>query len=179
MTERTATLSLGPPAAGRERSIVEAGCGRSFWVEDAAGVVRISSNGPLVGSLLLDGRHMPLLDVDVPLTLEEVRERLRLAGYTGPFRAPFSSSVGHRHVYVDMPMSWDRMLALLEAAERAGLTNAGYIALVHELGQCMVLREGQPKSALRSAGGCRKANSCGSTGDYVARRRAGKAAASQ
>lgn len=62
----------------------------------------------LIGSLCDDGRHMPVLDFDI---------LARLVPSTTP---------GHGHLYIDVPMPWDKFRALLEALRDCGIIQAGF-----------------------------------------------------
>lgn len=53
--------------------------------------------------------HAPVLDIDVPHQLVP------------------SSTSGHSHLYIDVPMSWWRYKRLLKAMARAGILEKGYV----------------------------------------------------
>ena len=55
------------------------------------------------------GRHAPVLDLDVPHELVP------------------SSTPGHAHLYLDVPMSWWRYKRLLKALARAGVIEKGFV----------------------------------------------------
>lgn len=59
-------------------------------------------------SLLSSGRHAPVLDIDVPHKLVP------------------STTQGHSHLYLDVPMSWWRYKRLLKALAKAGIIEKGY-----------------------------------------------------
>jgi hypothetical protein len=54
--------------------------------------------------------HRPVLDIDFPATLLP------------------SSTPGHHHLYLDVPMHWERYRKLLEALAEAGVVETGYVA---------------------------------------------------
>jgi hypothetical protein len=55
------------------------------------------------------GCHLVLLDLDVPAHLVP------------------SSTPGHSHLYIELPMSWERYEALLAALAAAGIVEPGYL----------------------------------------------------
>lgn len=65
-------------------------------------------DGNVISSLLEDGQHAPALDLDVPAELLP------------------SSTVGHSHLYIDVPTSWRRYKRLLRALWKAGIIERGY-----------------------------------------------------
>ena len=62
----------------------------------------------LATSLLPDGRHAPVLDLDIP------------------HRLVSSSTPGHSHLFLDVPMSWRSYKKLLKALAKAGIIEPGY-----------------------------------------------------
>lgn len=58
----------------------------------------------IVGSSL----HAPVIDLDVPALLVP------------------STTLGHSHLYIDVPMRWDRYVRLLDALAHAGIIEEGY-----------------------------------------------------
>lgn len=62
----------------------------------------------LIGSLCDDGKHMPVLDFDLPARLVP------------------SSTEGHFHLYIDVPMEWEVYRKLIEAMRDAGLLQPGF-----------------------------------------------------
>lgn len=62
-------------------------------------------NANLVGSLRADGLHAPVLDVDKPVRLVP------------------STTNGHYHLYVDVPMSWRSYRRLLRALYLGGVVD--------------------------------------------------------
>jgi hypothetical protein len=89
------------------------GAGRIFWFSDQLNektlrrdrrrrrVGRREAN--IVSSLCEDGSHMPTLDIDHPALLEP------------------SSTPGHYHLFLDVPMSWRAYRRLLRALYRGGV----------------------------------------------------------
>lgn len=73
----------------------------------------------LVSSLCDDGQHMPVIDFDVPARLVP------------------SSTEGHFHLYIDVPMSFERYLVMLDAMVAAGVVEEAYVAHVRERGQSL------------------------------------------
>jgi len=63
----------------------------------------------LVSSLCFDGQHRPVLDFDIP------------ARYVP------STTPGHGHLYIDVPMSWEKYEAVLIALRDAGVLETGYV----------------------------------------------------
>ncbi len=66
------------------------------------------SRANLISSLCGDGSHMPVIDLDIPHRYVE------------------SSTPGHGHLYLDVPMSWESFEALLDALHDAGVIEAGF-----------------------------------------------------
>jgi hypothetical protein len=64
----------------------------------------------LISSKCHDGMHRPVLDIDVP------------ARYVP------SSTPGHGHLYIDVPLSWDQYEKLLVALTEAGILQFGYLS---------------------------------------------------
>lgn len=63
----------------------------------------------VVTSMLVDSElHAPVIDIDVPH---------RLVPSTTP---------GHSHLYIDVPMEWEQFDAILEALADAGVVEEGY-----------------------------------------------------
>lgn len=62
----------------------------------------------LVSSLCDDGRHMPVLDIDLPCRLVP------------------SSTLGHFHLYIDVPMEQEPYLRLVDALAEAGIVQKFY-----------------------------------------------------
>lgn len=64
-----------------------------------------ASDANLVGSARLDGLHAPVLDVDKPVRLVP------------------STTTGHHHLYIDVPMSWRSYRRLLRALYLGGVVD--------------------------------------------------------
>jgi hypothetical protein len=62
----------------------------------------------LISSELGDGKHAPCIDLDVPHQVVP------------------STTPGHGHLYIDVPMSWRRYKRLLRALYKAGVIEKGY-----------------------------------------------------
>lgn len=100
--------------------------GRGYWLcpdldkkgssGDCSGIDKeyrepaLKEDANLVSSLCIDGQHRPVLDFDIP------------ARYVP------SSTPGHGHLYVDVPMDWERYEKLLLALRDAGILEPGYVA---------------------------------------------------
>lgn len=67
------------------------------------------SEANCVSSLLEDGMHAPLLDLDCPHVYRE------------------TETPGHGHLIIDVPMSWRRYKRLLKALRDAGILEHGYV----------------------------------------------------
>lgn len=67
----------------------------------------------LISSEIADGeyagQHTVAIDLDVPARLVP------------------SSTPGHSHLYIDVPMTWDRYVAVLDALADAGVVQHGYV----------------------------------------------------
>ena len=85
---------------------------------DAVECTREEAN--LVGSLCDNGMHMPVLDFDLPARLVP------------------SSTEGHSHLYIDVPMTWDQYRVILEALRDAGVIQDGYAnaSIMREASMC-------------------------------------------
>lgn len=81
----------------------------------------------LIGSLTDDGRHMPVIDLDVPVSLLP------------------SSTEGHSHLYIDTPMSWWRYRMLLRRLHKAGIIETGFYEMSIKRKQSFLRREGITK----------------------------------
>lgn len=84
--------------------------GYSTWKREVRKVVP-AVRADVVTSLLRHqkGMHAPALDLDVPHTLIP------------------SSTPGHSHLYIDVPMSWWRYKRLLKALAKAGIIEKGFV----------------------------------------------------
>lgn len=56
------------------------------------------------------GRHRLVIDIDHPVKVVP------------------SSTPGHNHLYIDVPMSWGQAVGILEAMANAGVVEPGYVA---------------------------------------------------
>lgn len=54
--------------------------------------------------------HYPVIDIDFPI------------------KAIPSSTPGHFHLYIDMPIPWEKYMTILEAMADAGIVQPGYVA---------------------------------------------------
>lgn len=75
-----------------------------------ADVDRADAFGSRIRSGQHRGEHTVAIDLDVPARLVP------------------SSTPGHSHLYVDVPMTWDAYLAVLKALADAGVIETGYYA---------------------------------------------------
>jgi len=82
------------------------GDSKKTFPTDAVEVERDDAN--LIGSICDDGKHMPVLDFDLP------------ARYVP------SSTPGHGHLYIDVPMTWEQHEAILVALRDAGVIQPGF-----------------------------------------------------
>lgn len=73
--------------------------------------------------------HLPVLDLDVPHRLEP------------------SSTEGHSHLYIDVPVKWDVYVKLLDALANAGIVERGYVEASKAKGATMVRKPGVTKPA--------------------------------
>lgn len=81
----------------------------------------------LVSSKLANGLHVPTLDLDVPHHFEP------------------SSTPGHSHLYIDVPMSWRKYKRLLRALCRAGIIEKGFCKFSILRGASFVRKPGVSK----------------------------------
>ena len=84
-------------------------------------------NANLISSRLDNGNHVPTLDLDVP-------------HYFVP-----SSTPGHSHLYIDVPMSWRKYKRLLRALYRAGIIERGFYKFSVRRGASFVRKPGIKK----------------------------------
>jgi len=68
-----------------------------------------ADNANLVASVCENGKHAPVIDVDIPI-------------YVVP-----SSQLGHYHLYIEKEISWNSYVRILKALENAGIIEAGYL----------------------------------------------------
>ena len=74
----------------------------------------------LIGSLCKNGRHLPVIDVDLPC---------RLVPSTTP---------GHFHLYIEREMEHEPYMAMLKALAEAGIVNRFYAEVARLRGQTFV-----------------------------------------
>lgn len=88
----------------------------------------------LVSSLCSDGKHRLVVDLDVPAHLEP------------------STTPGNHHLYIDVPMEWDRYKTLLYALRAAGIIEYGYCDVSVKQGQTFVRLPGvvKPPNQMKS-----------------------------
>lgn len=77
--------------------------------EDIKPKVTDQDNANLVSSKCSNGKHAPVIDVDIPI-------------YVVP-----SSQLGHHHLYIDKEISWNNYVRILKALESAGIIETGYL----------------------------------------------------
>lgn len=75
------------------------------------------SEANLVSSHCDDGQHMPCIDIDLPCRLVP------------------TSTEGHFHLYIDVPMSWDDYKGILIAMATAGVVGPRYLEHALRRGQ--------------------------------------------
>lgn len=81
----------------------------------------------LVTSLLPNGRHMPVIDIDVTSMLLP------------------SSTEGHYHLYINREMTWKQFLKMLKAMTDAGVVQEGYYQHTRRRGRAFVRYPGVTK----------------------------------
>lgn len=74
----------------------------------------------LVGSLLPNGRHAPVIDIDLPCRLVE------------------SKTPGHHHLYIDKELTWGDYRRLLRLLSDIGIVEYGYYGASLAHGQTFV-----------------------------------------
>ena len=84
-------------------------------------------NATAVTSELPDGRHMPVIDIDLECMLIP------------------STQEGHFHLYINKPMEWEKFTAILEALEAAGVIGPGYLRYTKKRGYATVRYPGVTK----------------------------------
>lgn len=78
--------------------------------------------------------HLPVLDIDIPHKLVP------------------SSTEGHSHLYLDVPVKWDDYVKLLRLLAQIGVLEYGYVDASINKGATMVRKPGVKKlSAVQSA----------------------------
>jgi hypothetical protein len=84
----------------------------------------------LVSSLLDDGQHAPILDLDVP------------------HRYVASSTPGHGHLYIDVAMPWWKYRLLLQILASCGILEEKHVRASLERGATHVRKEGVKKKTI-------------------------------
>jgi len=97
-----------------------------IWTEEKREQVP-EDEANIISSRTDDGRHMPVLDIDIPACLLP------------------SSTPGHGHLYIDVPMSWWRYRMLLRQLYKAGIIQKGFYDLAMRRKQTFVRRPGVTK----------------------------------
>lgn len=128
----------GPVIGGPEQEFDE--LGRGYWNCPGMNTQEARSSGDpdhsheirfpstkaeanLVSSLSKDGKHRPVIDIDVPCHYVP------------------STTPGHGHLYIDVPMEWTQMAKILVALREAGVVEEGYLNAALERGACYVRPE--------------------------------------
>ena len=75
-----------------------------------------SKMGPDVYRYSSDDWHMPVIDLDIQATLIP------------------SSSIGHSHLYIDVPMSFENYIKLLTVMVEVGIVQEGYLKAAQKRG---------------------------------------------
>jgi len=78
-----------------------------------------------------DGRHKPLIDLDLPVKLVP------------------SGTPGHSHLYIDKAVTFDRYVAILKALADAGIVQWGFHDATRERGYGSLRHPDRPKEATR------------------------------
>lgn len=81
----------------------------------------------LVSSRLVNDKHAPAIDIDLPCELIE------------------SSTPGHFHLFIEKEMSWEQYEAILIALTNAGVVEAGYLSASQARQQTFLRRPGVTK----------------------------------
>lgn len=84
-------------------------------------------NATAVTSELPDGRHMPVIDIDLECMLVP------------------STETGHFHLYINKAMEWEKFVAMLEAMQEAGVIGPGYLRYTKKRGFATVRYPGVTK----------------------------------
>jgi hypothetical protein len=90
------------------------------FLDEELRVPCVKEEANLVGSLCEDGMHRPVIDIDLPCRLVP------------------SSTPGHFHLYLELPMSEERFLALMAALGTAGVVSSFYSKAVQARRQAFV-----------------------------------------
>ena len=94
--------------------------------------VRDSSQANLISSKTIDGRHMPILDLDFPHHFEE------------------STTKGHTHLYIDVPMSRTKLFGLVLVLWWCGVIEMGHAVWTLRRGASFVRVPGVEKTEQES-----------------------------
>lgn len=97
------------------------------WVGSRLPVEKEAAN--LVGSLCGDGYHRPCLDIDFPARLVP------------------SSTPGHYHLYLEVPMTTEKYLDLIDALAIAGVVSPRYAGFCRQRGGSFCRPEGVKKKS--------------------------------
>lgn len=91
-------------------------------------------NANLVCSLCESGKHAPVIDIDVPISVYP------------------SSQLGHNHLYIDKEITWNQYVRILKALAAAGIVEDGYLNVSLAKGySCVrpigIVKPGSPRGA--------------------------------
>ena len=101
----------------------------AVYSDDGCRLTTDDPMAPLVGSSIVGSdMHAPALDIDVP-------------AYLVP-----SSTPGHSHLYIDVPMTWEQYVRLMEVLASVGVVETGYVNASVLRGASMLRRPGVTKS---------------------------------
>lgn len=114
---------------------------RTFWKavlrfdvegypDDCGEVLTTEEDANLVGSLLENGNHAPVIDLDIPAQLIA------------------SSTPGHGHLYIDHELTWEQYKRLLLVLAEIGIIEYGYYHASIQKGMSHVRKPGVMKEDL-------------------------------
>jgi len=88
----------------------------------------------LISSLCESGKHAPVIDIDVPISVFP------------------SSQLGHNHLYIDKEITWNQYTRILKALAAAGIVEDGYLKASLAKGySCVrpigIIKPGSPRGA--------------------------------
>jgi hypothetical protein len=91
-------------------------------------------NANLISSLCDSGKHAPVIDIDVPISVYP------------------SSQLGHNHLYIDKEITWSQYARILKALAAAGIVEDGYLKVSLAKGYSSVrpigtIKPGSPRGA--------------------------------
>lgn len=89
-------------------------------IDDVREPVEDPLQANLVGSLCKNGRHLPVIDIDLPCLLVP------------------STTLGHYHLYIDRELEHEAYMVLLKALAEAGIVNRFYAEAARIRGQTFV-----------------------------------------